>query len=67
MDNRIIMNLIPGNSGKDCPFNGKHKGTDGKYIECCCDECDYMMCCTEHSDGERCKTCEDYRCPKQFK
>jgi hypothetical protein len=32
--------LIPGNHGKDCPGNGEHEG-----IECCCDECNYMLCC----------------------
>ncbi len=30
--------LIPGNEGKDCPGNGFHEA------ECCCNECDYMMC-----------------------
>jgi len=32
--------LTPGNQGKDCLGNGKHEG-----IECCCDECSYMLCC----------------------
>lgn len=40
------MKLIPGNYGKDCPANGFHADEDGELIECCCDECDYLMCCT---------------------
>lgn len=39
--------LIPGNGGKNCPGNGLHKHPDGSTIECCCDECDYMLCCYE--------------------
>ena len=31
--------LIPGNSGRDCPGYISH-----------CDECDYLICCTNH-DG----------------
>ncbi|MCH5300905.1 MAG: hypothetical protein J1E56_06250 [Ruminococcus sp.] len=52
------IELIPGNKGSDCPGNGEHKDKSGNYIECCCDECDYMMCCLE----DICKTCTDYRC-----
>lgn len=37
--------LIPGNKGKDCPGNGRHYDADGDLIECCCDECAYMLCC----------------------
>lgn len=32
--------LIPGNCGLNCPGNGFHE-----EHPCCCDECDYMMCC----------------------
>ncbi len=32
--------LIPGKDGMDCPGNGLHPG-----IQCCCDECDYLICC----------------------
>ncbi len=47
--------LIPGNGGRDCPGNGLHPG-----IECCCEECDYLICCT----GEvMCSICRDNRCP----
>ena len=50
--------LIPGNHGKDCPGNG-----DNPDIECCCDECDYMMCCLETYHMERCADCHDKYCP----
>lgn len=33
------VELIPGNYGQDCPGNGFNGD-----IECCCDECEYMMC-----------------------
>ena len=32
--------LIPGNCGLNCPGNGFQE-----EHPCCCDECDYMMCC----------------------
>lgn len=50
------IELIPGNNGNDCPGNG----TRG---ECCCDECDYMMCCLATHRKEECATCTDSRCP----
>ncbi len=39
--------LTPGNHGKDCLGNGEHYNKKGKLIECCCDECDYMLICFE--------------------
>jgi len=36
--------LTPGNFGKDCLGNGEHDD-----IECCCDECDYLICCTNYN------------------
>lgn len=39
------VELTPGNGGKDCKGNGMHKDKDGNIIECCCDECDYMVLC----------------------
>ena len=51
--------LTPGNCGKDCLGNGEHEG-----IECCCDECDYMLCCTENHNPEECITCNDRACPR---
>ena len=50
--------LIPGNLGTDCLGNGTHPG-----IECCCDECDYLMCCLEDHNPTECKTCTDMDCP----
>ena len=50
--------LIPGNFGNDCPGNGEHDG-----IECCCDECDYMMCCLPTYTMDRCADCRDKYCP----
>lgn len=51
--------LIPGNLGKDCPGNGTHKET-----ECCCDECDYMLCCLPEHDLAECLNCSDKDCPR---
>ena len=50
----IVLN--PGNYGRDCPGNGTHG-------ECCCDECDYLMCCLETDIAEACKDCRDRDCP----
>ncbi len=55
--------LIPGNLGKDCPGNGETKDQNGKIVECCCDECDYMLCCLETHDKKSCETCDDTECP----
>lgn len=54
--------LTPGNLGKDCLGNGKHIG-----IECCCNECDYMLCCLETHDYSQCSTCNDKNCPLSSK
>ena len=50
--------LVPGNQGKDCPGNGENR-----EIECCCDECDYMLCCLESHRQEECLHCADKDCP----
>ena len=51
--------LTPGNGGRDCLGNGEFPG-----IECCCDECDYMLCCL--ADGkEDCLHCKDLECPRK--
>ena len=49
--------LLPGNNGKDCPGNGKNPN-----IECCCDECDYMLCCLTDAHPEY-NICTDISCP----
>ena len=39
------IELKPGNKGKDCKGNGTHFDKQGNPLECCCDECNYMMIC----------------------
>lgn len=46
--------LTPGDFGKGCSGNGEHKD-----IECCCDECDYLMCCIDENYLQGCKCCQD--------
>lgn len=41
--NEII--LTPGNCSKDCLGNGEHFDSNNELIECCCEECDYLLCC----------------------
>lgn len=47
------IELLPGNRGSDCLGNGEHFDEFGNKIECCCDECDYMLCCF----GKQSKKC----------
>lgn len=56
--------LTPGNMGRDCRGNGSYYNKKGKLIECCCDECDYYMCCIEEHNENNCKTCEYFFCPR---
>lgn len=56
------IELLPGNGGKDCLGNGKHKDANGNHIEICCDECDYLLCCI--SETNNCKNCSDNKCPR---
>lgn len=51
--------LVPGNYGKDCPGNGEVPG-----VECCCNECDYMICCFGPYDSNKCKNCTNKDCPR---
>lgn len=53
--------LIPENGGNDCPSNGTHGG-----IECCCDECDYFLCCLESHDPAECLRCTERFCPRRI-
>ena len=50
--------ITPGDGGKNCMGNGEQ---DGNLIECCCDECNYLLCCVYKSD---CEECSDIKCPK---
>ena len=51
--------LIPGNCGKDCPGN-----VENNPHVCCCDECDYMMCCLPTHDEKECTSCKENDCPR---
>ena len=57
------IELLPGNNGIDCKGNGEHIDEQGNIIECCCDECDYFMCCLPNTDRD-CKSCLDTHCPR---
>lgn len=56
------IELKPGNGGKDCPGNGKHTDPYGDIIECCCDECDYLMCCMDDYNMNECMGCTEQDC-----
>ena len=61
------IKLIPGNFGRNCPGNGKHRDIRGKLLECCCDECDYMLCCINKDWKSRCEHCDILKCPRNPK
>lgn len=70
VENKMILDvtgieLIPGNEGRDCPGNGSHLDDKGLPIECCCDECDYYLCCLEGQTEEDCQQCYDGDCPRK--
>ncbi len=51
--------LTPGNLGRDCMGNGL---LDPE--KCCCEECDYMLCCLENHNPAQCLHCKDKYCPR---
>ncbi len=57
--------LTPGNHGKDCLGNGEHFDKDGKPIICCCDECDYLKCCTSENWESNCNNCAEENCTRK--
>lgn len=57
------IELIPGENGIHCPGNGKQTDRFGRIIECCCEECDYFLCCTQDHTEEQCRRCSDKDCP----
>lgn len=57
------IELIPGNCGENCPGNGEHLNKDGNITECCCNECDYLMCCLKEHSMAECTKCTDNECP----
>ena len=58
------IELTPGNQWQDCRGNGSHYDKDGNPLECCCDECDYMLCCVSLNFPEICLSCDDPNCPR---
>ena len=58
------IRLTPGDFGNDCLGDGRHFDKKGKRIECCCDECGYLMCCTDKNFELACADCVDFRCPR---
>jgi len=59
--------LTPGNFGKDCLGDGRHYDKKGKLIECCCEDCGYLLCCTSEFSEADCKRCKHRRCPRNEK
>ena len=57
------IELTPGRGGRYCLGNGDHYDRYGNWMGCCCDECDYLVCCTDMKGRKECKTCEDLFCP----
>ena len=51
--------LVPGDLGQDCPGNGKDP-----EIECCCEECDYFLCCFDGTYPICCQKCTESNCPR---
>lgn len=51
--------LTPGSNGRDCLGNGERIG-----VECCCNECDYLICCLPTHDFRECLICRDKACPR---
>ncbi len=43
------VELTPGNMAA-CLGNGEYLNKDGNPIECCCDECDYLILCLENNN-----------------
>ena len=53
---------VPGNGGRDCPGDGRHKDAFGNLIECQCDECDFLLCCIDDDFEKDCTDCREYEC-----
>ena len=59
------IELTPGNNGRDCLANGTYFYENDEQIECCCDECNYMMCCLDGHSSDDCNNCNDKLCPRK--
>lgn len=57
------IELIPGNGGADCPGNDKTRDAAGHLLPCCCDECDYLVCCLDPKWQDKCRDCHEVMCP----
>lgn len=57
------VTLSPGNLGNDCIYNGLHKDIFGRTIECCCDECNFLLCCIPENNKNKCENCTQKYCP----
>lgn len=57
------VDIMPGNEGRDCLGNGETLDENGDLIECCCDECDYLMCC--YYKNVDCLSCDIDECPRK--
>ena len=42
------VELTPGKM-EECLGNGEHLDDNGNLIECCCDECDYLILCLKNA------------------
>jgi len=56
--------LHPGNWGVNCMGNGTVYNEQGELIECCCDECDYLRCCSLPMEEVPCQDCAALCCPE---
>ena len=55
------IELTPGNFGENCLGNGVNADT-----ECCCDECNYLICCTDEKYQLRCYDCDETDCENRI-
>ncbi len=59
--------LVPGNGGRDCPGNGSGRDESGNRIECCCEACDWALCCEDSHEPAACLRCDERDCPRNGK
>ena len=67
IENENGIPLTSGNGGRNCLANGRFFDKQGKPIESCCDECDYLMCCVGDYTDADCRVCDDPFCPHSQK
>lgn len=59
------MELVPGNHGIDCPGNDMYYDAVNNPDACCCNECDYYLCCITKDYQKMCQSCDEYDCPRK--